>query len=417
MKNLIVKDNALIEASHRLGEVEQRLILLAILKARSQCNTIEELKGKELAIHADEYAQTYHTSQVMAYKALKRAVLGLFEAKWGYKYINEKGNKVVRYERFTQSAEYVNGEGVVGFKFADAIIPMLVELERRFTSYEIEQVAQLSSQYPMRLYEFFIQYLNKKTGKGWFEISLDDLRFRFGLLPTEYCRMGDFKKGVLDLAIKQINENTDLLATYTQKKQGRIIVGFKFEFEKKPNTKPKHKENPERDPDTIDLLDDKTDKERALIDSLTPRNDEERRIVEEKIAYADSKGYTDPLHRQNLIKQGLRQAREAEELQTKIQEQEQANEISQQQAEADAQAEKERKFNAYVAYLTANEHKLMEYAQEFAEANEQHRQRGIEQDYYKKGKYRDLVRFWISKIKTKERSPNTFAKLKEILQR
>ena len=46
MGNLIVKDNALIEASHKLNEVEQRIILLAILKAREVSDTVEELKGK-----------------------------------------------------------------------------------------------------------------------------------------------------------------------------------------------------------------------------------------------------------------------------------------------------------------------------------------------------------------------------------
>ena len=44
MGNLVVKDNALIEASHKLSEVEQRLILLAILKAREVGDKVEELK-------------------------------------------------------------------------------------------------------------------------------------------------------------------------------------------------------------------------------------------------------------------------------------------------------------------------------------------------------------------------------------
>ena len=47
MGNLVVKDNALIEASHKLSEVEQRLILLAILKAREVGDKVEELKDKE----------------------------------------------------------------------------------------------------------------------------------------------------------------------------------------------------------------------------------------------------------------------------------------------------------------------------------------------------------------------------------
>ena len=291
MGNLIVKDNALITASHKLGEVEQRLILLAILKGREFCDSVEQLKGKELIIHADDYMQTFGVDRSVAYKALKQAVMGLFDAKWGYKYINDKGNKVVRYERFTQSAQYVEGEGTVSFRFADAIIPMLVELEKRFTSYEIEQVAELTSSYAMRLYEFFMQHLDKKTGKGWLDISLDDLRFRFGLLPTEYQAMKDFKKRVLELSLKQINTKTDLSATYTQRKQGRVIVGFRFEFERKQKSTAQQT------------------KQTANID-LNNLTDQEHDIIAQKNAYANSINATAE-HRQNLIKQALQQHQDA----------------------------------------------------------------------------------------------------------
>ena len=292
MGNLIVKDNALITASHKLGETEQRLILLAILKAREYCDSVEQLKGKELIIHADDYMQTFGVTRQGAYKALKQAVMGLYRAEWGYKYINNKGNKVVAYERFTQSAKYIEAEATVKFMFANAIIPLLVELEKRFTTYEIEQVAQLSSSYAMRLYEFFMQHLDKKTGKGWLDISLDDLRFRFGLLPTEYQAMKDFKKRVLELSLKQINTKTDLSATYTQRKQGRVIVGFRFDFERKTNAKPK-----------------KT-KEKTTNINLNNLTDQERDIIAQKNAYADSIGATAE-HRQNLIKQALQQHQDA----------------------------------------------------------------------------------------------------------
>ena len=291
MGNLIVKDNALITASHKLGEVEQRLILLAILKGREYCDSVEQLRGKELIIHADDYIGYFGGTQQGAYKALKQAVIGLYRAEWGYKYINDKGNKVVRYERFTQSAQYVEGEGTVSFRFADAIIPMLVELERNFTTYEIKQVAELSSSYAMRLYKFFMQHLDKKTGKGWLDISLDDLRFRFGLLPTEYTLMSDFKKRVLELSLKQINTKTDLSATYTQRKQGRIIVGFRFDFERK------QKSTTQQTKQTANIN----------LDNLT---DQERDIIAQKNAYADSIGATAE-HRQNLIKQALKQHQDA----------------------------------------------------------------------------------------------------------
>ncbi|WP_164172178.1 RepB family plasmid replication initiator protein, partial [Streptococcus pneumoniae] len=54
MGNLVVKSNAFIGASYGLGVVEQRLIFLAILKAREN-DSISENIGKKLTIHASDY--------------------------------------------------------------------------------------------------------------------------------------------------------------------------------------------------------------------------------------------------------------------------------------------------------------------------------------------------------------------------
>ena len=43
MSDLIVKDNALMNASYNLDLVEQRLILLAILEARSQAKELTQM--------------------------------------------------------------------------------------------------------------------------------------------------------------------------------------------------------------------------------------------------------------------------------------------------------------------------------------------------------------------------------------
>ena len=221
-------------------------------------NSIEDLKDKELIIHANDYIQAFGVDRDAGYKSLKKAVLGLFEAKWGYKYINSKGNVAVRYERFTQSAEYVENEATVKFMFANAIIPMLVELERNFTSYEIEQVANLQSRYAMRLYECLIRFKASKL----LNITLDELRFRFGLLDTEFQAMGDFKKRVLDMAVKDINDITDITVSYDQHKQGRTIIGFTFKFKQKTKVKTAKAEQDKRDPHTLDMFVPMTDNQR-----------------------------------------------------------------------------------------------------------------------------------------------------------
>ncbi|WP_185711741.1 replication initiation protein RepM [Conchiformibius steedae] len=332
MGTLIVKDNALIEASHKLGEIEQRLILLAILKARSQSDTIEQLQGKELIIHADDYINHFGATRQGAYKALKQAVMGLYRAEWGYKFINSKGNVEVVYERFTQTAKYIESEGTVKFMFANNIIPLLIELERNFTTYEIRQISNLSSGYAMRLYEFFMQHLDKKTGKGWLDISLKDLRFRFGLLPIEYTLMSDFKKRVLDFSIKQINKETDLTATYTQKKQGRTIVGFKFEFKRQPEaTTAEQSLKPKK---TVDIFAGLTELEQGAI----------KKRINEHIQRLESQGETvGDWHRDNITQKAVSErwgldVLEKEQAKIRAEQERRAQELAQQRAEQEREA-------------------------------------------------------------------------------
>ena len=65
------------------------------------------------------------------------------------------------------------------------------------------------------------------------------MRNKLGLLESEYNRADNFKRRVLDLAIKQINDLTDITADYEQHKQGRVITGFTFRFKYKTNEKKK----------------------------------------------------------------------------------------------------------------------------------------------------------------------------------
>ena len=56
--------------------------------------------------------------------------------------------------------------------------------------------------------------------------------------------MTDFKRWVLDAAIKQINEHTDITAIYEQHKRGRSITGFSFSFALKPSEKANKRRKP-----------------------------------------------------------------------------------------------------------------------------------------------------------------------------
>ena len=77
--------------------------------------------------------------------------------------------------------------------------------------------------------------------------------------------MCNFKARVLDLAVNEINEKTDLTVSYTQEKRGRTITGFKFTVRTKD--KPKDAIARQRDPHTIDAFTGQTDTESKNIPS------------------------------------------------------------------------------------------------------------------------------------------------------
>ena len=64
--------------------------------------------------------------------------------------------------------------------------------------------------------------------------------------------MSNFKSRVLDPAINQINEHTDINVNYDQHKQGRIITGFSFTFKFK-KTKKSEKQKALANPEPSDI--------------------------------------------------------------------------------------------------------------------------------------------------------------------
>ena len=255
MRELVVKDNALINASYNLDLVEQRLILLAIVEARESGKGINA--NDPLTVHAESYINQFGVHRNTAYQALKDACNDLFARQFSYQKINERGNIENYRSRWVSEIGYVDNEAVVKLIFAPAIVPLITRLEEHFTKYELQQVSNLSSAYAVRLYELLIAW--RSTGSTPI-IELSDFRQRIGVLDTEYKRMERFKTSVLELAIKQINEHTDITVKYEQHKRGRSISGFSFTF------KQKKKDNPsiERDPNTLDLSSKMTDAQRHM---------------------------------------------------------------------------------------------------------------------------------------------------------
>lgn len=237
-KEMVVQDNTLINASYTISLTEQRLLLLSIAKA--QKSGLEINHSDYITIHADEFVKAFNVNEKSVYAMLKDACTTLFRREFSYK----EGRTLVQ-SHWLQSSKYHEDSGCIEILFAKELIPFISQLKKRFTSYFLEDVSRMSSVYAIRLYELIIAWRSShKT--PIFELS--DLRSKLGVEPSEYPRMTNFKDRVLGVAIKQINDLSNIQITMEQHKKGRSIVGFSFEFIELSN--------PDRDPNTVDWVDE-----------------------------------------------------------------------------------------------------------------------------------------------------------------
>lgn len=225
-KELVVKDNALIRASHNLNLVPQRIIVLAIIEAREQGTMIKA--GGILKIKASDYVKHFNANNAKtgtAYRALKSAADELLGATFKWKSKDENGNQEINISPFVQRITYVEGAAYIKIMFSADIIPLITRLEAQYTEYDLIQISDLKSSYSLRIFEMCMQWIGNKNPPP---IKLEDFRELLGLSGDKYSTMSDFKKRVLNPSLKEINLKTNIEASYRQEKEGVKITGFRL---------------------------------------------------------------------------------------------------------------------------------------------------------------------------------------------
>lgn len=105
-----------------------------------------------------------------------------------------------------------------------------------YLQYELKNILSLSSKYSFLLY----LYLRKERYRANWTISLQELREqKLDIKNNEtYLNFKYFKRDILDKAVKEINEKTDIMFTYEAKKMGRRITDINFKLIKSVEQNP-----------------------------------------------------------------------------------------------------------------------------------------------------------------------------------
>ena len=246
--DLVVKSNRLNMAIQNLSLSEVRILQLAIVDARETGNGLS--LDKPLNISALRYAKAFGVARQTAHEAILSAEKNLFDRRFSFL---DTDNKLVK-SRWVQRVKYLDDEASIEVILTYDVVNEITRIdgyENFFTQYLLEQTAKMQSTYSVRLYELLVQW---KSAKKTPLLQLDCFRQQLGVGVDEYKLMSNFKKRVLDLAVKEINETSDLTVSYEQEKRGKRIVGFKFKVLSKNKPKDNKKKENARDTDTADMF-------------------------------------------------------------------------------------------------------------------------------------------------------------------
>lgn len=174
------------------------------------------------------------------FQIYQRDIEAITGHKWNYQQLREAtegiGSRMFEIETqkslkqlwLFSSVEYLLGTGSFVVKVNEDAMPYFFELKNNFTMIHLKSVLSCSSKFAKRLYAIACQW--RSLGYHTFEIS--ELKQMLGLVDKDgkeqFKQFTQFKKDVLEIAAKQINEYTDINLSYEFIKKGRSFHKVKL---------------------------------------------------------------------------------------------------------------------------------------------------------------------------------------------
>ena len=101
-----------------------------------------------------------------------------------------------------------------------------------YIQYRLRNTVKMEGRYSVQLYGLMLDMMHIKG--GW-QMNMPKLREQLGATSRSYKSFRDFRRVVLDPAIKEINEKSDIDASYDCVKTGRKVTAVHFVANRKPS--------------------------------------------------------------------------------------------------------------------------------------------------------------------------------------
>lgn len=218
-KEIVRLHNSFINAIFSLSVDAKKILLVVWLHSNPEKNNIVEVYQKDIQdkVGIDiMHLNKEHREEII--EELMKKIITIKDI--------ENPNNFVKFALF-RDTEYKNG--LLRVDLSPKILPYIKEAqEKLFTRFKIQNIKPLTSSHAIRIYLLLKQF----EDTSWREIDINEFK-KMLELEYKYKRIYDLKKYVLEVAKKQINENTDIKIDYELIKKGKKYTKIRFTIKRK----------------------------------------------------------------------------------------------------------------------------------------------------------------------------------------
>lgn len=216
---LVILSNVIVQQSrHQLSLAEQKAILYIISLIKPEDTSLI------YQFFISDYIKTCGIERNgQNYKAIRTTLCALSDKSWLL--TDEESGEWVQV-RWLSKAKGNSKSGLMEIEIDKDLKPYLIELKNNFTQYELINILSLTSSYAIHLYNILKSY----EWKHQWVVSVDDFKKQFQLEKhSAYSSWGRVKERIIDTALKQINEKTNLNVLYKDNcKRGKKATQLAF---------------------------------------------------------------------------------------------------------------------------------------------------------------------------------------------
>lgn len=217
---MVVKANDLIQKSRFHMTLQQQKMALYLISQVSPFD--DDFKMYEFSIQEFCKVCGIDSTSGKNYQDIKQCIKDLADISVWVK-VNGDEETLLRWIE----KPYINSKsGQVKVRLDEDMKPYLLQLKENFTRYELIYTLYFKSKYSIRLYELVKSLHYRELEEYRHTFSVDELR---NMLDADtYTEYRDFRRRVLDVAVKEINEHSDKLISYNTIKKGKNVVSIEL---------------------------------------------------------------------------------------------------------------------------------------------------------------------------------------------